>query len=519
MSREVDVVTPGEPVPILYSAAVPGACATSGERLRIKYNTTHTKQAGHKLASSLARQPAKDNEKEVLEEGSERLRPPRPEYLNMAEREADEDRSFNVENPMGESKKNRGGDVEMASSAAKGKQAAGANGHDSTAENKVDDEEDSEIEEVGSYPNSIFMLVVASAYKAPKGWQTATWLFAGLAIVFVQITCLIGVIFSQSSFRSCTQESDCQVGQVCVTSPRLSGTGYCADCKYTRYESGSLLVDDDGLTPTEYCANQLEKYPAKALRLGNFDRCIYVAVHQANSNPYDAIVRWFVFFLVSGAVALERSQQTVTAQLRVNIGTLKKGTTSKVEIGCLLLIDFLLDKVMLSCVPFSMLIRLARNGFSSGTCLLNGISTVFVLGIDDLCAALWLDYKTEGAFAKEVQAYISSRSRAIRDFHLRCNRRGFIRGALTFLYLVVDFEAVILRTDCINNLAYSWYFASLLTFVATFLDELLAPFPEANCRGTNYRVPIIIGEATLAGGTYCAIMYLSFRLYMLMVMR
>ena len=51
-----------------------------------------------------------------------------------------------MESPMGEIKKNRGGDVEMASSAAKGKQAAGANGHDSTAENKVDDEEDGDAE-------------------------------------------------------------------------------------------------------------------------------------------------------------------------------------------------------------------------------------------------------------------------------------------------------------------------------------------------------------------------------------
>ena len=203
----------------------------------------------------------------------------------------------------------------------------------------------------------------------------------------------------------------------------------------------------------------------------------------------------------------------MTAQLRVKIGTLENGTNSKVETGCLWLIDYLLDKVMLSSIPFSMLVRLARNGFSSGTCLLNGVSTVFVLGIDDLCAALWLDYKTEGAFAKEVQAYISSRSRALRDFHLRCNRRGFIRGALTFLYLVVDFEAVILRTDCSDNLVYSWYFASALTFVATFLDELLAPFPEAYCQGTNCRVPVIFGGATLAGGIYCAIMYTSFHIY------
>ena len=430
----------------------------------------------------------------------------------MAEREADEDRSFNVENPMGESKKNRGGDVEMASSAAKGKQAAGANGHDSTAENKVDDEEDSETEGVGSYPNSIFMIVVVSAYNAPKGWQTATWLFAGLAIVFVQITCLIGVIFSQSSYRSCTQESDCFVGEVCVTSPAFSGTGYCLDCKYTDDEYESVLVDDDSLTPTEYCANQLEEYPSKALRLDDFDRCIYVAVYDANSSPYDAIVRWFVFFLVSGAVALERSQQTVTAQLRVKIGTLENGTNSKVETGCLWLIDYLLDKVMLSSVPFSMLMRLARNGFSSGTCLVNGVSTVFVLGIDDLCAALWLDYKTAGGFAKEVQAYIS-RGRNIREFHLRCNRRGLIRGALTFLFLVVGFEAIILRTDCENNLAYSLFFASALTFVATFLDELLAPFPEAYCQGTNCRVPVIFGGATLAGGIYCAIMLASFVIY------
>jgi hypothetical protein len=405
---------------------------------------------------------------------------------------------------------------------------------DGNAERQKQETEEDEAEsldggnEVGSYPNSIYMYTAWKARHAHYRSHSMGWICLGLFITVVEIVCLLAVSFSQATYTSCVEEGDCGEGEACVTGFHGSvdaKVGACVDCHGFEdsrdddaWSNAKLVVEDDTLTPWEYCKNQLSENPAKILELDNFETCHYVAVHFARASALDRFVRLIVFFLVSGAVALERSQQTVTTELRRQM---KYSEKSQVENTVMQVQDYLLDKVMLSCVPFSLIMRLTRSGFAAGTCLLNGVSTVFVLTIDDLCAAVWLDYKTAGALSKEVSTYIGQ-IKDLREFHQRCNRRGFLRGAVTFLYFCIVFEFVVLSLDCSDVFVYSAQGAAAIAFVMHIIDEVFTPLPsKEGAESASMTTARIIGcrlmkgvaEGTIGGLVAYVLMVLSYSAY------
>ena len=100
----------------------------------------------------------------------------------------------------------------------------------------------------------------------------------------------------------------------------------------------------------------------------------------------------------------------------------------------------------------------------------------FILEIDNLIYSAILNHQEQEICAKQVKQIIDSHPSTV-DFHTHCRRRGWIRGFLSFIYLVTCFNHLYNET-CENlNLVPQTWSAYFLLPACALMDEWLAPDP------------------------------------------
>jgi hypothetical protein len=328
-----------------------------------------------------------------------------------------------------------------------------------------------------------------------RKWKWNVTMF--ITIIF-QILILLALAIS-SAFSYCTGPSDCLLGQVCVEFRGHLPT--CEDCHFVSTLTPRRPVAGAYIGPfanvSRYCQAMLDgELDDTENRMGYLgisrygETCPYIKEYMKRSGVLDRIVRVGAFALLSLMIAKERNRQCVGNYVRRQLhplSVLLSDVSSGKSIDKVRLIKallwklqaILLDKVLLTILPYCMIALLATSGFGALETVLNGLSIGFVLELDTLSMAVFLDQR----ITMETKAQLNKimQENPDKNFTIQCKRKCLLRGLAAFIYLNVTLESLHKYGTCedVTLQPYTNAVFALLP-LGILAEELLAPSPLPN---------------------------------------
>ena len=340
--------------------------------------------------------------------------------------------------------------------------------------------------------------IICPNAKLEQLWIRLSAVGPSATVTLFQSLCLMALALSVS-FSYCTTPSDCKLGQVCVDYDGKLPT--CEDCLYAEEELGGSYAVAGGYNPDSY--HNISDYCQKTLKgeLDNDDRvaeflgvgeygetCLYLKQNSHRAGTLDAIVRVGAFILLSCMCAKERQRQLVGEYVRLKSYPFSprnfNGSWLEIMDGIVVFIvwkaqGIFRDKVLLTVLPFTMILLLANYGFGSLDTIVNGLSIGFMLEFDTLCLAVFVSGAAAAKRTRQLaEIFGDVQAGGNKHFHAYCLRRSFIRGVIVFTYLSISFKTLFNFGNCQTLFIETWAYANFLFVpLAAVTEELLVPAP------------------------------------------
>ena len=246
------------------------------------------------------------------------------------------------------------------------------------------------------------------------------------------------------------------------------------------HTSTGQLVDTytgTAANPEEYCTGQLEFIAESGIDdLTDFSLCHSYHVFLLRDSKLDSFARVCTFFFIACFCALELQQQSISGKVRRILYKEKEKTYfwSWLNIG-FKIVEIIQDKVLLSVVPAGMVIMLTMGGISADKCLIDGLSIVFILEVDDLLLSTISSYSEIDKLKRYVQRLIAHNTNELPVLHEVIKNRAVLRGLGVTVYQVVTIEVAKIGT-C-ENIYFAVIEGCVIMLVTLgLLDESIFPF-------------------------------------------
>ena len=238
--------------------------------------------------------------------------------------------------------------------------------------------------------------------------EAFVWVCLALATGIFQV--MLALAMSTSlSWGKCHGASDCKLGQACISFINDDGSVLapaCEDC-YFLVEHGGASIGDlwpnqyDGpgsehMNASQFCLQQLDAFSPVFQKLrpefeSSFARCLYVQAAYLSMSQLEETVLFGAMFVVALACAQRWFEWSRLSWLRCrclpctacpscrDAPAILKWSAAWV----LRLLELFSMRMVIAALPMCMLLMLFAGGVDSVSILLNGVSVVFILTVDN----------------------------------------------------------------------------------------------------------------------------------------
>ena len=229
--------------------------------------------------------------------------------------------------------------------------------------------------------------------------------------------------------------------------------------------------------PEEYCTGQLEFIAESGIEdLTDYSLCHSYHVFLLRDSALDSFARICTFCFIGCFCALETQQQSISGKVRRILYKEKEKTYFWSWLNASFKIfEIFQDKVLLSVVPAGMVIMLTMGGISADKCLIDGLSIVFILEVDDLLFSTLTSYSGIDKLKRYVQRLIAHNTNDVPLLHEIIKSRSVLRILGVTMFQVVAMEAAKLG-NC-ENIYFTVVEGCVMMLVGLgLLDESIFPF-------------------------------------------
>ena len=226
--------------------------------------------------------------------------------------------------------------------------------------------------------------------------------------------------------------------------------------------------------------------------LDDFSKCHSYHVFLLRDSKLDLFARVCTFVFIACFCSLEIQQQSISGEVRRILYKKKEKTYfwSRLNTG-FKIVEILQEKVLLSVVPAGMVIMLTMGGISADKCLIDGLSIVFILEVDDLLLNSLSSYSEVDKLKGYVKRLIGHNTNELPRLHEVIKFRAVLRGLGTTLYQIVAMEVAKIGT-CENIFFVVCEGCVLMLVSLGFLDESMFPFDRL--LAPRFRILYSFGE-------------------------